>query len=462
LPADGSATPAAADAPPQGRAFLALLALAAVTGTVVSLAAWLFLEAVHQIQVGVFDKLPDQLGYDSAPTWWPLPVCGIAGVIVAAAIMRLPGFGGHIPALGLSAGAARPVDLPGILLAALATVGLGIVLGPEAPLIALGSGLGILAMRLANKDAPPAVVTVMAAAGSFAAMSFLFEAPVIAAVLMIEASGVGGKQLPLLLIPGLLASGIGSLVSIGLGAFTGLSTSAYSIGALDLPAFPRPTLVDFAWTIPLAAGITLLCLAVVLLGRHVQPFVMRAPYLLIPLAGLVVAGLAIAFTQVTDKDFDQVLFSGQDAVGPLAANPGAWSIGALAAVLLFKGLAWGVSLGSFRGGPTFPAMFVGVAAGVMASHLPGFDLSPAVAVGMTAGVVAVLRLPLSAIVLATLLTTSAGVGDTPLIIVGAVVAYAVTMTLAPRLEALAPEPVELRRPTDEAAPSVPDAAPARV
>jgi len=85
---DAPAAPAAPDGPPQGKAFLTLLLVAAATGLVVSLAAWLFLEATHQTQVGVYDKLPEQLGYDSAPLWWPLPVCAIAGVITAAAIMH--------------------------------------------------------------------------------------------------------------------------------------------------------------------------------------------------------------------------------------------------------------------------------------------------------------------------------------------------------------------------------------
>ena len=463
MAADEPAEQTGSTPPIQGKAFIGLLLIAAVTGTVVSLAAWLFLEATHQVQVGVYDKLPGQLGFDHQPLWWPVPICVIAGLIVAAAIMRLPGFGGHIPAMGLAASPAHPIQIPGVLLAAVATVGLGLVLGPEAPLLALGSGLGMFAIgRLAN-EAPRPVVTVMAAAGSFAAISFLFEAPVIAAILMIEASGIGGKQLPLVLIPGLLAAGIGSLISIGLGSWTGLSTSGYAIGLLSLPAFPRPTVADFAWTIPLAVAITIGCVAIVLIGRYVQPFVMRAPYTWIPIAGLVVAILAIIFTQLTDKGTNQVLFSGQDAVGPLTSNPGAWSIGALAALLVFKGLAWGVSLGSFRGGPTFPAIFLGAAAGVMASHLPGFDVTPAVAVGVGAAVVAVLRLPLSAVVLATLLTSQSGVGDMPLIIFGVVVAYAVVTGLAPRLEAASPRPVEAPpRPAqaeDEA--DLPDTAPAR-
>ncbi len=46
----------------------------------------------------------------------------------------------------------------------------------------------------------------------------------------------------------------------------------------------------------------------------------------------------------------------------------------------------------------------------MASHLPGFPVAAAVAVGIGAGTVAILRLPLSAIVVATLLTGNAGAG----------------------------------------------------
>jgi hypothetical protein len=47
-------------------------------------------------------------------------------------------------------------------------------------------------------------------------------------------------------------------------------------------------------------------------------------------------------------------------------------------------------------------------------------------------VAAVLRLPISAIALATLLTVQAGTGDEPLIIVGVVVAYLVTLALSRR------------------------------
>jgi hypothetical protein len=49
---------------------------------------------------------------------------------------------------------------------------------------------------------------------------------------------------------------------------------------------------------------------------------------------------------------------------------------------------------------------------------------------MGAGVVSILGLPLSAIVVATVLSTSAGPGVEPLVIVGVVVAYIATLALA--------------------------------
>ena len=87
------------------------------------------------------------------------------------------------------AGHPRPIELPGVLLAAFASLGLGLVLGPEGPLIAVGFGLGTLAMRLVKRDAPEQAVGLMAAAGSFAAVSSIFGSPVVGAVLIIEATG---------------------------------------------------------------------------------------------------------------------------------------------------------------------------------------------------------------------------------------------------------------------------------
>jgi chloride channel protein, CIC family len=429
---DAAAAPADPSAIIRSRRFLALLVLAGLVGLVVSFAAWGFLELIHQIQVGVFQGLPKDLGFAHTPRWWYLPVLAIAGVITAFAIERLPGRGGHVPAYGLNGAPVHPIDLPGVVLAGLASIGLGLVIGPEAPLIALGGGLGVLAMRLINKDAPDEVGAVMAAAGMFAAVSLIFASPLIAAVLMIEVSGLGGPKLKLILIPGLLAAGIGSLISIGMGSWTGLSTSAYAIAPLALPAFARPDVTDFLWTIPFALAITLGTFVIFKGARTLVPLITPRRFVFLPLIGLVVAALAIIFTYATNHGANEVLFSGQDQLPGLVSNAGSWSLGALALLIVFKGIGYSLSAAGFRGGPTFPAMFLGAAAGLMASHLPGYELTPAVAVGMAVGVVAVLRLPLSAVVIGVLLTDRSGAGSAPLVIFGVVIAYVATAWLADR------------------------------
>jgi hypothetical protein len=303
--------------------------------------------------------------------------------------------------------------------------------------------VALLTLRLARREMPNQVLVLVAAAGSFAAVSFIFESPLIAAVLMIEVTGIGGPRLPLVIVPGLLGAGIGSLVSIGIGSFTGLNSSAFALGPVSLPAFGHPTGAQFGWTIVLALAIAVVTRLIILGGLTTLQVVLRhraRMLLVLPIIGLIVAGLAIAFHGITDKSVNEVLFSGESALGGLVSQAGAWSEGALVALIAFKGLAYALSIGGFRGGPTFPAVFLGAAAGIMASHLPGFSLTPGVAVGMGAATVAVLRLPVSAVVLATLLSSHAGTGDEPLIIVGVVVAYIVTLALAALMPADAPEP----------------------
>jgi H+/Cl- antiporter ClcA len=419
----------------RSRPYIVLLIIVAVIGVIVSLASWGFLELIYQIQRELYTHLPHALGYDNGPpVWWPLPVLAIAGALVALAITHLPGEGGHLPARGLApaGSAARPIDLPGVILAGIATIASGLVLGPEAPLIALGAGVAVLSLRAARREVAPRIALIVAAAGSFSALSFIFASPLVAAVILIEATGIGGAQLPVLLLPGLLAAGIGTLVSIGLGSFTGLSSSAYALGPLQLPSFGHPNVSQFGWTIALAVVIALVTRGIMLGGLTTHRFTRPRRLLLLPVLGLIIAGLAIAFSQATDKSVNEVLFSGQDALPGLVAQAGTWSQSALLLLILFKGIGYSLSLGAFRGGPTFPAIFLGAAAGVMASRLPGFALTPAVAVGIAAAVVSVLRLPLSAVVLGTLLTTHSGVGDEPLIIVGVVVAYIVTLRVSAR------------------------------
>ncbi len=100
----------------------------------------------------------------------------------------------------------------------------------------------------------------------------------------------------------------------------------------------------------------------------------RRTLLILPVSAAAVAGLAIAYTTATSKPVSDVLFSGQSALGPLVDHAAAYTAGTAALLFACKGLAYGLSLGSFRGGPIFPAMFLGAVGGLLLSHLPGLPL----------------------------------------------------------------------------------------
>jgi H+/Cl- antiporter ClcA len=412
------------------RSYVKLLVLAGLVGVPVSVAAYGFLKLVAWLQHQLFTELPEALGFEAAPTWWPLPLLALSGLLVALAILHLPGTGGHSPADGFKAGGALPAEqLPGVVLAAVATLSFGVVLGPEAPLILMGSGLSVLAVRLAARDTPDKATAVVAAAGSFAAISSLLGSPLLGAFLLLEASGFGGPMLGLVLVPGLLAAGIGMLIFVGLDSLTGFGT--FSLAIPGLPPFDRPTLALFGWAVVFGLVAPVLGRGIQLLAVAVRAHVERRMVLLMPVVGLGIAGLAIGFGEATGHSASNVLFSGQDDLGPLIGGAAGWSAGALVLLVLCKGLAYALALSSFRGCPVFPAMFIGAAAGMAASGLPGLELVPAIAMGIGAMSTVMLTLPLTATLLATLLLGSDGLTAMPLVIVAVVVAYVVTARLTP-------------------------------
>lgn len=410
-------------------AFRRLLLLSAVVGVVVSFACWAFLELVHLAQIFAFETGPEELGLDAAPFWWPLAVLGLAGLLIGLAVDRLPGHGGHVPADGLQAGSPTlPAELPGVLLAAFASIALGFVLGPEGPLIALATGLVLFAVRRARQEVPDETVSVLAAAASFAALATIFGSPIIGAVIIIEAAGLGGSTMRLVLLPGLMASGIGSLVFIGMGSLTGLSSAAYAISPLDLAPYPEPTLTAFFWAIGLAIVAAAFTFVIRWIGTTSLRLISGRTVPLTVLAGLLIGLIAVGFERLTGEPYTLVLLSGQEAMNGIVDQAASMSGLVLVMLILAKGLAWGLSLGAGRGGPTFPALFLGIVGGLLAGQLPGFAETPAIAALMGAMCVATLRLPLTAVVVA-LLVSQAGLAASPLVIVAVVAAYITTELL---------------------------------
>jgi chloride channel protein, CIC family len=414
----------------RSRGYVRLLVLAAVLGVPISAAAYGFLALVTGLQEWVFTDLPAALGFDAPPPWWPLLPLALAGLLVGLTIRSLPGRGGHSPADGLVAsGVPSSAELPGVFPAALATLSLGAVLGPEAPLIALGGGLAVLAVRLSRRPAPPQVTSVVAAAGSFAAISTLLGSPLLGAFLLMEASGLGGATLGLVLVPGLVAAGIGSLIFVGLDNWTGLGT--FSLALPDLPAFTQPTIASFLWALVIGLLAAVLGTGIRRLALLLRPHVERRLVLVTPLVGLAIGALAVVYAEVSGHSSSDVLFSGQDALGPLISQSAGYSAGALVLLVACKGLAYGASMSGFRGGPVFPAMFLGAAGGIALSHLPGLPLVAGVAMGIGAMSVVMLRLPLTSVLLATLLLAADALAVMPLVIVAVAVAYVASARLSP-------------------------------
>lgn len=403
------------------------LVLCALIGIPVSLASFWFLVGLHQLGHALWVGIPHAWGWDVAPWWWPLPLLAVAGVCVGLIATRLPGGGGHVPASGLHVGGASPSTLPGVLLAASASLPFGAVLGPEAPLIALGSGMALVFRNLVRGAATPQSTALIGAAGAAAAIAAIFGNPLIAAVLLIEVAGVGGPRLFAVMLPALLSSGVGALVFTGFGRWTGLQTDSL---ALKLPApFPRLDAPDVLWSLLMAVVVGAFVHLVLGAGRLTAAFVSARTLPRTVLCALAAAGCAALYALVTGRAPDEIASSGQGTLSAMAGNPQAWGVGALVAVLLFKGAAYALCLGSLRGGPIFPALFLGAAAGVLLSPLPGLGLAPAIAAGMAASAASALRLPVSSVVLVSLLLGSSAM--MPVVILAAVVAFVTTELLPP-------------------------------
>jgi H+/Cl- antiporter ClcA len=400
-------------------AYLRLVLLAAALGIPAALVGAGFLALVHWLE--------DQL-WPEDPGWYlvlGLPVIGAA--IVYAARRLLPGDGGHEPIQGLATTPTPLKHAPGVALAAIGTLAFGAVLGPEAPVIALGSVVGVaLAMALrANARGTAA----LSAAGSFSAISALFGGPLVAGMLMVEGGvGMGAALIPALL-PGLVAAAVGYVVFVGLGDWGGLASQGLVVP--DLPAYNGTHVYDLL----LAVAVGVVTALLIGLVKRGALWLMAEGPKRVGMAGLLLGGaLAVGvlaeLADLLGTNSQDVLFSGQASVPVVVGE----STAALVLVLLVaKALAYAVSLGcGFRGGPIFPAVFLGVA--VASLPVEWFGVSPtwAIAAGAAAGMAAQTQLLVSPLLFADLLVGHAGLDATPAAVLATAAAWITTSALQPR------------------------------
>jgi H+/Cl- antiporter ClcA len=420
-----SAPPAAA---PAGSAYLRLVLLGAAVGIPAALVGALFLALVHELEHWLWHPLPGESGSPEGYLVIGLPVVG--AVIVLAARRLLPGDGGHPPMEGLSAKPTPLSHAPGVALAALGTLAFGAVLGPEAPVIALGSVVGLAVARMARLDRRE--TSVLALAGSFSAISALFGGPLVAGMLLMEGALAMGAALLPMLLPGLVSAAVGYLIFVGLGNWGGLAAPGLAVP--HIPLYEGTHLLDLLVGLIVGVVAALLITAVRRLASGVGREGTRRlgmPALL--LAGGLAVGLLAELSNLLGATSQDVLFSGQASVPvEIAAD----SAKVVVILLVAKTLAYAVSLGcGFRGGPIFPAVFIGV--GLASLPVVWFDVSPtlAVAVGAAAGMAAQTRLLFAPVLFATLLVGHAGLDATPAAVLAAVAAWLVMTALESRAQA---------------------------
>ena len=411
-----------------GAAYIRLIVLGALIGIPAALVAALFLASVNWLNDRLWEDLPDFLGY-SSPPWFlviGLPVLGASIVVCARSF--LPGDGGHRPLQGFGGKPTPFSHAPGVALAAIGTLAFGAVLGPEAPLIALGSAVGLSVAPFIRPD--PKEEAVLGTAGSFSAVSALFGGPLVAGVLLLEGSvGLGAAAVPLLL-PGLVAASIGYLMFIGFGNWGGLNETALTVPGL--PAYDAAAVGDLPLALAVGIAVALVIVFVRRSGYGVEGLRPRLGLPTLLIAGALGVGLLAELAEVLGANSQNVLFSGQSSVPVIVKEDSVWVV---LVTLAAKALAYAVSLGcGFRGGQVFPAIFIGVALATLAVVV--FDISPtlAVAVGTAAGMAAMTRLLFASLLFAALLVGREGVDTVPAAAIAAVAAWLTVRVLEHRLQ----------------------------
>lgn len=313
---------------------LPAMLIAGVVGLVLGYVALLLVNAGIGL---IWEDIP--ASWDSAPAWYVLGVLVVAAVLVYA-IRRFVGDTGHSPIGGITVSPLTPRDYVGAILAILASLWGGIVLGPEVALVATGSMVGTVTAK---------------------SLGFVDEATV--------------KKIV----------GIGAL-----GAILALLVGPILDGSLELGETPTAIEVDqLAWAVLVAAlatiAVTVARVVAALLARAAG----RGPHLVILVAAALIVGVSALLLQFwTGESILFVLTSGEEMITSL---PTLTSVSTVVAILVLKTIAYAVSLGAgYRGGPFFPAMFVGAASGLLIALLipNGPSVPAALVVGVVASVIA--------------------------------------------------------------------------
>ncbi len=428
---DQAAPTDAPDAQIDQRRYLLTLLLAAALGVPAAIGALLLTSALHGLEHVLWHELPDAAGWSEPPFWLVILIPMVGGALVAAAI-RMPGGGGHEAIDGLSTTPTPLAHLPGLLLAAFASISFGLVVGPEAPLLAIGLALGALAGNLAGRGEQERAI--LALAGGFAAMAALFGGPLAVALMLFELTAMAGtfpsQLLARLLVPGFLAAGVSMVLFTGVRDWNGVEAMALALP--NVPPYPTVHLTDLLWCAPIALA-TAIVAALATRGAHgLRERRLAWPTTAVLVGGGAIVGLiAVLARSIGGDPVDDILFSGQAAIPVLMQETSAT---VLAVALVGKALAFTVTLAAgFRGGAIFPVVTLGVMVGMLAVTLfSGPAVAPALIAGVAAGAAAQLRAPFFGALLAVLLAGTASADLMPVAVIAAVLGWLVASAIDAR------------------------------
>jgi H+/Cl- antiporter ClcA len=395
------------------------LVLAIVLGIVASLAASIYLGAVTAVQDWLWKDLPGTFGWTSLPWWWVLLLMLVGAVIVFLA-WRLPGKTGQGPLTGLHFNV-TPRDAGSFLLAATASLIFGFVVGPEAPLIIVGTTVAALLLR--GRD--PKAIQLGMLLGGAAAIGLIFGNPFITAFLFLEFAAMGAMP-AVALVPTFVALGTGYLVQVGVGSWSGLAMHTLSVPGL--PVYDHETVPDLlaGAAIAIVAGIA----AVIVreFGERISDLAGRFRGPVLFGSAIVIAAIAIGLSAGRDVPVNLVLFSGETAMGTMLAQTSGLTV---LLIVLAKCLAYGLSIGGgYRGGPIFPITFIGLGIAVLATLVfTDLPIGPMAAASIAAAATVMLRLPFTSALLAVLILGSAGMAIAPFAIIGSVIGFGMRQAL---------------------------------
>lgn len=405
---------------------LRLIGGSVLIGIAAAIGASLFLWLIEEGQMWLFSHLPSSLGIEPTAWWW-ISLILLTGAVCVVLARLMMGKTGDGPLTGFHFH--NPLHwVPGILFAATASLLSGISLGPEAPLIVLGSAIGGL-LVIKGKDTTRKAFGFI---GGAAAIGAVFGSPLISGFMILEFVALGLAPASLI-IPVFVALSSSYLVQLGIWSIPGFGV--HSLSVPGLPDYPNVQVGDIGIAILVAALAAVVALLARRLGQRIDSWAHSAPMLWPFIGAAVTATVTVIGVSLVGVDPKQILFSGNAGMSGLIAET---SLLVVVFILVAKAIVYAIALGSgFRGGPIFPATFLGVAIGVMIHLLiPGDNVSALAAAGIAASAAAFTKLPGTSALLAAILIFGTGPAIAPFAILGSVVGMIVRISLERRNDTL--------------------------